>query len=65
MATSNIEWQRGAQRVTTNNNEWQQMTMSYTKNDSEWQQETTKGNKWKRVAASGKTNENGTKYVEE
>ena len=65
MTTSNIEWQRVVKRATTNNNEWQQMTMSGTKNDSEWQRETIKDNKWQWVTPSGKTNENGTKHIEE
>ena len=41
------------------------MTMSGTKNDSEWQRETIKDNKWQWVTPSGKTNENGTKHIEE
>ena len=42
-----------------------EMTMGGTTTDSEWQRVTTNDNKWLRVTASGKTNENGTIYIEE
>ena len=34
--SSDNEWQRVVQRVTTNDNEWQQMATSGTTNDKEW-----------------------------
>ena len=50
--TSDNEWQRVLQRVTTNDNEWQRMTEWY----NEWQQEkmsgTTRNSEWKRVTTS-------------
>ena len=39
--------------------------MSGLTSDNEWQQLATNENKWQRVTASGKTNENGTVYFKE
>ena len=50
--SSDNEWQRVVQRVTTNDNEWQRTTTS----DDEWQRVTTNGttndNEWQRMATS-------------
>ena len=56
--SSDNEWQRVVQRVTTNDNEWQRMTTSGTTSDNEWQRVTTSGttsdNEWQRVTTSDK-----------
>ena len=44
--SSNNEWQRVVQRVTTNDSEWQRMTTSETTSDNEWYSE------WQRVTAN-------------
>ena len=36
--SSDNEWQRVVQRVTTNDNEWQRVVQQVTKSDNEWQQ---------------------------
>ena len=56
--SSDNEWQRVVQRLTTNDNEWQWMAMS----DNEWQRvvkqvttsSTTSDNEWQRVTTSDK-----------
>ena len=51
--SSDNEWQRVVQRVTTNDNEWynewQRVITSGTTSDNEWQLVTTSDNKWQRV----------------
>ena len=66
--SSDNEWQRVVQRVTTNDNEWQRMTTGSTTSDNEWQRVvqrvttsgttsetsgTTSDNKWQQVTISG------------
>ena len=49
--SSDNEWQRVVQRVTTNDNEWQQVVQRVTKSENEWQRVTTNGNEWQQVRA--------------
>ena len=65
MTTSDNEWQRVVQRVTTSgttsDNEWQRVTTSGTTSDKEWQRMAM----MTASESSGTANENGTVHFKE
>ena len=61
ITTSDNEWRRVVQRMTTSNttsdNGWQPVAQQVTTNDNEWQLVTKNDNEGQRMTASDKTNE--------
>ena len=58
MKTSDNEWQRDVQQVTTNDNEWQRVVQQVTKSDNKWQWVTARDS----ICTA---NENGTVHFKE